>query len=198
MPTLLKGFCTNLLCRIAPVQTGNLGRSLQTRVGVVFPAGEALCVCTGKTFPSRPFRHLPCPVLRTPARGRPAAGASIGFSCRGLGWRDEPEPLPQRGSQAVQTLTHSCLEQRRGRPPPFLLRGGWVANGLRGRLAGCQASRGLGPSSRSSAGLRGPGRRGGRAACSRPVPGRSFRGAEAGRRLRRLLISGAWAGRPLP
>lgn len=106
------------------------------------------------------------------------------------------EPRSHHCSQAVQTLTHSCLEQRRGLPPPFLLPGGRVANGLRGRLEACQASREYRPAPHSSAGLRKPGCLRAGAARSRPVSGRSFRGAEAGRS-RRHLISGAWAGHPL-
>lgn len=186
MPTLalLKGIGTNLLCRIAPVQTGNIGRSLQMRVGVVSGAYDARCLHREDLSK----QALPAPSLSCPPHARQgAAGPSICFSRRGLGRRDEPEPLQQRGSQAVQTLTHSCLEQRRGLPPPFLLRGGRAANGLRGRLAGGQNSRGYGPSARSSAGLRGPGRFRSRAACSRPVPGRSFRGRRQGGVCARVL-----------
>lgn len=147
----------------------------------------------GKTWVC-PAEALPVPSLSCRPHARQgAAGPSSCFSQCGLGGRDEREPRPHQGSQAVQTLTHSCLEQRRGLPPPFLLRGGRVANGLRGRLEACQASREYGPAPHSSAGLWGPRRRRARAARSRPVPGRSFRGAEAGSS-RRHLISGAWAG----
>lgn len=168
---------------IIPAQTGNTQRSLQMRrVGVVSDAGEALCLHKEDLSEQhrRSLQHLPCPVLRTPARGRPdppAASPAEAWAAE----RSRSRGLNRQGSQAVQTLTHSCLEQRRGLPPPFLLRGGRVANGLRGRLAGCQASREYRPAPRSSAGLRGPGRRRGRAARSRPVPSRSFGGAGGGR-----------------
>lgn len=71
-----------------------------------------------------------------------------------------PEPRPLGGSQAVQTLTHSCLERRRGLPPPFLLGAPGAADSLPGRgreavrvrtpLRRCWASETRAPASTSS------------------------------------------------
>lgn len=117
--------------KTTPVQTGKAGRCLQED-GVVLGAGEALCL--HKEDHSWQHRQaLPAPSLACPPQARQgAARLSSCFSSSGLGGPDAQEPWPLRGSQAVQTLTHSCLEQRRGLPPPFLLREAGMPTGSRG------------------------------------------------------------------
>jgi hypothetical protein len=171
-----KGSGTNLLRRRQndhSVRPGNTGRRLQKPVGVVSGADLS-------QQHRRPSRHLSCPVPACP----PGGGRAL-------------QPLlPQRpgrrrpaGAKAFPRFpdcadVNSSLPGAEERPASTLpsLQGGWVGNGLRGRLVGCQASRGYGPAPRSSAGLRGLGRRRARAARSRPVPGRSFRGVGDGGR----------------
>lgn len=152
---------------ITPVRPGNTGRRLQKRVGVVSGADLS-------QQHRRPSRHLSCPVPACPPGG--------GRALQPLLPQRSGRPRPA-GAKAFPRFpdcadVNSSLPGAEERPASTLpsLQGGWVGNGLRGRLVGCQASRGYGPAPRSSAGLRGLGRRRARAARSRPVPGRSFRG----------------------
>lgn len=118
--------------KTTPVKTGKTGRSLKKEDGVGLGAGEALCL--HKEDHSWQHRQaLPAPSLACPPQARQgAARLSSCFSSSGLGGPDSQEPGPLRGSQAVQTLTHSCLEQRRGLPPPFLLREAGMPTGSGG------------------------------------------------------------------
>lgn len=131
-----KGISTNLLYRRQknhpPVQTGKAGRSLQKEDRVGLGALEALCL--HKEDHSRQHRQaFPAPSLACPPQARQgAARLSSCFSSSGRGGPDVQEPGPLRGSQAVQTLTHSCLEQRRGLSPPFLLRKAGMPTGSGG------------------------------------------------------------------
>lgn len=74
-----------------------------------------------QTFPSSTAGPPGTFLVLSPHAHQGAAGPSSRFSRSGLGGGDRQEPRPFHGSQTVQTLTHPCLEQRRGLPPPFLL-----------------------------------------------------------------------------
>lgn len=158
MPTLLKGFGTNLLCRIAPVQTGNLGRSLQTRVGVVFPAGEALCLHREDLSQ----QALPAPSLSCPPHAR--QGAASG---RGLHRLLPQRPgLARRAGATASTRFPGCadvnsfLPGAEERPASTLPSPGWLgcqrAPGAAGRLPSQPGARALVPLLCWVAGTRAP------------------------------------------
>lgn len=151
----------------------------------------------------RPFRAAP-PGASGTFSGLCSAGPPGGGPAFQLLLQLRPRRARRAGAQASSRFpggadVNSFLPGAEERPASTLpSQGGRAANGLRGRLTVCQARGQCVSAPRSAAGLRGPGHRRAQAARTRPIPGRSFLLAEAGRRSRweSYLWRRGWASAP--